>query len=217
MKSKSILFLILLCVSTVLSAQNSKLFTADRELSSSLINKIYQDRNGMIWVATEDGLNRYDGTKFSIYKQESENDNSLVHNLVRCLLEDDKGNLLIGCYNGIQMYNSATDEFTLPAIRESGERFFCNINMIMQRKNGEIWLSGNEISRLHIMDDQLVVTPIDLPISTTVTDYIMEDRGGNMWIVTDENRIVCITNDNQITQYPYPSKIKTSPNFTTAH
>ena len=53
------LFLSLLC-----HGQSYKFFTTDRELSSSLINKIYQDRNGMIWIATEDGLNRYDGAKF---------------------------------------------------------------------------------------------------------------------------------------------------------
>ena len=53
------LFLSLLC-----HGQSYKFFTTDRELSSSLINKIYQDRNGMIWIATEDGLNRYDGDHF---------------------------------------------------------------------------------------------------------------------------------------------------------
>ena len=202
MRNKSILFLILSFVSIALSAQNSKLFTADRELSSSLINKIYQDRNGMIWVATEDGLNRYDGTKFSIYKHDSKNRNSLAHNLVRCLLEDDKGNLLIGCYNGVQIYNPATDNFTSPAFREDGRRFFSNINMMLQRKNGEIWLSGNELSRLSIQDEKLIVTPINLPLGTTVTDYIMEDKNGNMWIVTDENRISCLTTDNQLIHYP---------------
>ena len=50
------------------NSQTCHLFTSDRELSSTMINKIYQDRNNMIWIATEDGLNRYDGSKFTIYK-----------------------------------------------------------------------------------------------------------------------------------------------------
>ncbi len=70
--------------------QSSKLFTVDRELSSSLINKIFQDRNGMIWVATEDGLNRYDGTKFTVYKHDPEDGHSLCHNYVRTLKEDSR-------------------------------------------------------------------------------------------------------------------------------
>lgn len=61
------MFLSLLC-----HGQSYKFFTTDRELSSSLINKIYQDRNSMIWIATEDGLNRYDGAKFVIYKHDPE-------------------------------------------------------------------------------------------------------------------------------------------------
>ncbi len=202
MRRKSVLFLVLLFSIISLSAKNSKLFTADRELSSSLINKIYQDRNGMIWVATEDGLNRYDGTKFTIYKHESENENSLLHNLVRCLFEDDKGHFIIGCYRGIQLYNPSTDRFSAPAVRKDGTSFSCNINMIIQRRNGEIWVSGNEISRLIIENDKLTALPVELPVPTTVTDYIMEDKAGNMWIVTDEYKVFCLTTDGQFIQYP---------------
>ena len=101
------MFLSLLC-----HGQSYKFFTTDRELSSSLINKIYQDRNGMIWIATEDGLNRYDGAKFVIYKHDPENEHSLCHNYVRALYEDSKGRLFVGTYNGIQLYDPATDSFS---------------------------------------------------------------------------------------------------------
>lgn len=73
------LFLSLLC-----HGQSYKFFTTDRELSSSLINKIYQDRNGMIWIATEDGLNRYDGAKFITYKHDPENEYSLCNTTWVC-------------------------------------------------------------------------------------------------------------------------------------
>ena len=101
------LFLSLLC-----HGQSYKFFTTDRELSSSLINKIYQDRNGMIWIATEDGLNRYDGAKFITYKHDPENEYSLCHNYVRVLYEDSKGRLFVGTYNGIQLYDPETDSFS---------------------------------------------------------------------------------------------------------
>ena len=202
MQHKSILCFILLVLPLLLPAQNSKLFTADRELSSSLINKIYQDRDGMIWVATEDGLNRYDGTKFSVYKHESSNQNSLMHNFVRCLFQDSKGHLLIGCYNGVQLYDPATDSFSAPAVREDGSPFSSNINMILQRKNGDIWLSGNELSLLKICGDKLIAKSIDLPIGTTITDYLMEDKMGNMWVVTNENNIFCLTNDGTLIRHP---------------
>lgn len=101
--------------------QSCKLFTTDRELSSSLINMIYQDRNGFIWIATEDGLNRYDGSKFTIYKHDPNNEHSLCHNYVRALFEDSKGRLFVGTYNGLQMYNPATDSFS-PRAKEENEK-----------------------------------------------------------------------------------------------
>ena len=107
------MFLSLLC-----HGQSYKFFTTDRELSSSLINKIYQDRNGMIWIATEDGLNRYDGPNSSSYKHDPENEHSLCHNYVRALYEDSKGRLFVGTYNGIQLYDPAT---TASAHRRNGK------------------------------------------------------------------------------------------------
>lgn len=55
------------------------------ELSSSLINQIYQDNKGYIWIATEDGLDRYYGAKFSIYKQDKEDSTSVLNNYVKSI------------------------------------------------------------------------------------------------------------------------------------
>ena len=75
---KNVFTFLLLLFSLLCNGQSPKLFTTDKELSSSLINQIYQDRNGFIWIATEDGLNRYDGAKFTIYKHEPNNEHSLA-------------------------------------------------------------------------------------------------------------------------------------------
>lgn len=93
---KNVFTFLLLLFSLLCNGQSPKLFTTDKELSSSLINQIYQDRNGFIWIATEDGLNRYDGAKFTIYKHEPNNEHSLAHNFVRTVFEDSKGHLFIG-------------------------------------------------------------------------------------------------------------------------
>ena len=60
MKNIFIFYLLCLCLSLPCYGQEGKMFTVDRELSSSMLNKIYQDRDGIIWIATEDGLNRYE-------------------------------------------------------------------------------------------------------------------------------------------------------------
>ena len=97
---RTLLSLFLLFFSLYCYGQSGKLFTVDRELSNSMINTIYQDKNGVIWIATEEGLNRYDGAKFSIYKHEDENENSLIDNHVNILFEDSKGHFFIGTLRG---------------------------------------------------------------------------------------------------------------------
>lgn len=186
------LFLSLLC-----HGQSYKFFTTDRELSSSLINKIYQDRNGMIWIATEDGLNRYDGAKFITYKHDPENEYSLCHNYVRVLYEDSKGRLFVGTYNGIQLYDPETDSFSARAQWEDGKTFDSNIMSILERRNGEIWVSGNNLCTITITQGKLTAHKLDLPIPTQMTDYMIEDRQHYLWVTQGENGIYRLSADNK--------------------
>lgn len=176
-------------LSLLCHGQSYKFFTADKELSSSLINKIYQDRDGMIWIATEDGLNRYDGAKFIIYKHEPENEHSICHNYVRALYEDSKGRLFVGTYNGIQLYDPATDSFSKRAQWEDGKIFDSNIVSIMECRNGEIWASGNNLCAITIAHGELTAHKLDLPIPTQMTDYMIEDRQHNLWVTQGEKGI----------------------------
>lgn len=198
---KNILIILILFFPLIGYGQSGKLFTADGELSSSLINKIYQDRNGMIWIATEDGLNRYDGAKFTIYKHDPDNEHSLIHNYVRTLFEDSKGRLFIGTYSGIQMYDPATDNFTLPAIKENGEPFNNTIISIIERRNGDIWISGTRVGILTVTDQKLTIKTPDLPIPTTLADNIIEDKSNNIWMARGENGIYKLTPDNEVRHY----------------
>lgn len=186
--------------------QSSRLFTADKELSSSLINQIYQDRNGMIWIATEDGLNRYDGAKYTIYKHEQNNDNSLCHNYVRSVFEDNKGRLFVGTYNGLQLYNPATDKFSLRAVWEDGKIFDSNIISIIELKNGEIWVSGNNLCSITIDGEKLTAHELNLPVPTKMVEYVIEDKRHNIWTTQGENGIYCFSPDGKIIYSPKQEK-----------
>ena len=198
---KSTLLTLFFFLSIVSYGQSYKLYTTDKELSSSLINKIYQDRNGMIWVATEDGLNRYDGVKFTIYKHEEGNKHSLCHNYVRTLFEDSKGNMIIGTYNGLQLYDPATDSFSLQAKWNDGTTFDSSIVSILERKNGEIWISGSDLCKVQIKEDKLTVHKLNLPIPTTLTDCMIEDSHQNIWMSKGEGGIYRLTPNNKAIHY----------------
>ncbi len=198
---KNTITILFLFLSLMGYGQSCKLFTTDRELSSSLINMIYQDRNGFIWIATEDGLNRYDGSKFTIYKHDPNNEHSLCHNYVRALFEDSKGRLFVGTYNGLQMYNPATDSFSPRAKEENEKALNSNITTILERKNGELWIGGNVLCTVTVKEDELYVRLVELPIPMDMTDYMMEDKSGNLWIAKGENGIYRFGTDNRVSYY----------------
>ena len=80
------MIMIIVCASA--RAQEPRLYTSDETLSSGLVNRIVQDSRGYIWIATENGLNRYDGTRFKIYYVDGEGDGkSLLSNYVRTVYE----------------------------------------------------------------------------------------------------------------------------------
>ncbi len=79
-------------------------------LGSNKVNDIVQDETGFLWIATSDGLNRFDGTEVVKYYH-SQNANSLAHNYVHCL-ESLPGNwLAIGTQSGLSFFNSTSGVF----------------------------------------------------------------------------------------------------------
>jgi len=80
-------------------------------LSHSTVISIAQDKNNIMWFATFDGLNRYDGYTFKVYRNEKENENSLMHDVLRTLFIDADGDLWIGSKGGLSQYVSEKDNF----------------------------------------------------------------------------------------------------------
>jgi len=110
---------ILLCVAAPfsLAAQEniSMRFTRlsiENGLSQSTINDIIQDSRGFLWFATEDGLNRYDGYRFTVFKHKPGDSTSISNNSISCILEDKKGNLWIGTKGGgLNKFDRQTETF----------------------------------------------------------------------------------------------------------
>ena len=85
-------------------AQNGTFYNTDNDLTSSFVNAIYQDNNGFIWVATNDGLNRYDGYRFRIYKKGMAGCENMLSNIINCVTQTKENVVLVGMFGGAQLY-----------------------------------------------------------------------------------------------------------------
>lgn len=80
-------------------------------LSNSSINTIFQDSENLLWIGTWDGLNRYDGNSFKIFRPELNNKNSLSNQVILKIDEDNTGQIWILTIHGINRYDKKTNHF----------------------------------------------------------------------------------------------------------
>ena len=183
----TILFIV--SFANILSAQVGTVYTTDNELiSSSLINYIYQDHRDYIWIATEDGLNKYDGVKFTIYKNHPNDSTTLKNNYVRSLFEDSSGRFWVGCINGLHLYDRATDRFREIKLYDGKYPVSTHITSIIESRNHDIWIttSGQGIVRIG-KDEKVVQTNSQLTrrLGAIHLRTMIEDRKGRLWIASE--------------------------------
>jgi ligand-binding sensor domain-containing protein/signal transduction histidine kinase len=72
-------------------------------LSQSTVTKIYEDHNGIIWIGTNDGLNRYEGTRISVFKKSASNKDAISDNSIFDILQDKHNRYWIATDNGLNL------------------------------------------------------------------------------------------------------------------
>ena len=84
-------------------AQMGKHYDADKMMSSSFTTQVYLDHDGFIWIATRNGLNRYDGYQYQIFKKELRHGHGMASNYVNCMMQDRRGLFYIGMYGALPL------------------------------------------------------------------------------------------------------------------
>lgn len=159
-------------------------YSLDEGLSQSHVRNILYDRNGFLWVGTQDGLNRFDGYQFTHFRREVENSNSLPGNYISSLAEDKNGNILIGTINGAALYNPFTNRIT----RIPNKTFqIGSVSSFIQSKEGSFWIGSYYSGVYKITDNKIEhFTKGTHPtsISDNYTTALCQDSLGNIWIGT---------------------------------
>ena len=107
-----------------------------------------------MWFATRDGLNRYDGNAFVVYKNKADDPESLGANRIEDLVEDDQGYLWIATYTGgVNKFDPATERFTRYQHDPSNPNSLIadSVNSIARDRRGFLWF-GTEASGLDKFD-----------------------------------------------------------------
>jgi ligand-binding sensor domain-containing protein len=86
--------------------------TTNEGLSQGYVTAILQDRRGFMWFATRDGLNRFDGNAFVVFKNNTNDPGSLSSNFVQDVIEDDHGYLWIATNTGVNKFDPSTERVT---------------------------------------------------------------------------------------------------------
>jgi len=145
---KNILTICILLISRNFSAQDDMRFThisTEKGLSNSDIRKILQDKDGFIWIGTSDGLNKYDGINFKVYRKNSRDKTSIQDNVITSLCIDSRGNLWIGTFNGgLSRYIKEKDCFEnyLNNPKDSGSILDNTIECIANDSKGQLWIAS---------------------------------------------------------------------------
>ncbi len=198
---RKILVSLLLLVTSICVAQNVTVFTTEDGLSSTLVRSVFEDSAGMIWVSTESGLSRYDGTRFVRYSHDPSNPHSIANNYVNSVFEDAQGRLFVCTHVGVQMYDPYTDSFSelariLPENKPSGQ-----ICAVMQRANGELWVAGNYICRMEVNGDKLTLSLIPELSEIDFVDYVAVDSDDDFWAVKYKKGVYRYRHDGTLQSY----------------
>ncbi|ADB38142.1 hybrid sensor histidine kinase/response regulator transcription factor [Spirosoma linguale] len=186
---KRLLVLLWLWWPCIVSGQSGKLFTVETGLSGSLVTDIHQDQSGFVWIATEDGLNRFDGIKFTVYQHSKKDTTSLLNNQIHALFADKSGRMYVGSTEGLQYYDPATDAFhTIPLKLPNGQSINASVSTLCQRKNGDVLVgtSGHGTFKLIRKGPLLFGRKVLANAPSEIIIRILEDTEQNLWVSTED-------------------------------
>lgn len=180
-------------------------------LSQSSINAIAQDDKGFLWLGTQDGLNRYDGRHFTVFKRLPFDSTSLADNFITSLLIDSQDRLWVGTQKGgLHLYDPKTERFrrysSIPA--DSTSISNDHITVIHETTDQQIWVgTANGFNQMQtVEDDSLRFTfirhqmPVDFNAQRNANfiSALQSDSRKNLWIGTMQGlrRYRAITRDS---------------------
>ena len=167
--------------------------TTSEGLSQNTVTCILQDRRGFMWFGTQDGLNKFDGYTYTLYRNDPRKSSSLSHSYVHTLLEDKQGRLWIGTDNGgLSLFDPDTDSFINYKHSATSQNSLSHnkVMAITQDATGYLWIgtAGGGLDRFDPQQKTFThfIHQANDPnsLSSNFISSICIDRTGTLWIGT---------------------------------
>lgn len=173
-------------------------------LSQATILNIWQDHLGFMWFATEDGLNKFDGVSFKIYKHLSSDSTTLSGNYVKRIVEDKDGDFWVGTWNGLNLLDRNTDSFIHYFHDKSDPNSLShnNVNELELDAEGNLWI-GTENGILSFFNKpRNHFDHFPNPLHSSRVNDIFLDSRNRFWIAYEDKQVYIF--DLETKQYTTP-------------
>ncbi len=198
----TIILLFLLFTPGILQSQNdylrTKYFTLEDGLSQVSCNSLQLDKSGFLWIATENGLNRFDGKEFRQFKYSESDSLSISGNYITELLVDEKGEIWIGTVgNGLNYYIQEQEIFQRIKLKFSKTKNE-TITALTSDEQDNIWVAS-QISGLHKLQPQEDGSyKQDSFLSNQSLSALMLDNNNMLWIGRSDGEIFRMNLNDEI-------------------
>lgn len=191
-----VLLLSILPISLVFASGASLRFehlSLEQGLPQISATSVIQDQQGFLWIGTRDGLARYDGYRFKVFKHNADDPYSLSSNEIWAIFEDNQGMLWVGTWGGgLNRFNPNTEQFTHYRSDDSNPHSLNNdtVFAITQDRLGMIWLGtrGGGLNRFDPKTEQFSHYRSDdsnpHSLSEDTVTAITQDQQGMLWVGT---------------------------------
>lgn len=174
---------LLLWCSTFSQPYDFRSYQVEKGLSNNTVTCSLQDSRGFIWFGTKDGLNRFDGRGFKVFRQINGDSCSLGNNSITQLLQDKQGILWVGTERGLYRYNEEKENFSL--LNNSLPSY---IQGIGNDGHGNLWF----ISKFRLFKYEAAGEKItEYPFNNNDDYYtaVCGDTTGNIWVASGRGRL----------------------------
>lgn len=200
-----------MCVTVAALAQGDINFTSittNEGISSNTVYKILKDRYGLMWFGTTNGLSRYDGTNFTVYRHDANNPTSLPGNEVLALMEDRSGKIWIGTAAGGLSYYDRDRDRIVPFLTDGSwpELKYISPRSILQDGQGKLWVGtyGDlriiDVNKKHSTRLAFHATPYARDRAFAVLS-LFEDREHQIWVGTNKGLFIYDRKNGYVVKY----------------